>query len=89
MACRRYGRYRRRIYVKARSRRTPKVEKRQVISIKDNRRVKVRYIEPPFNKPKWDENIDMTLRKAEATDSCLRDTYTIFRFAVDEQVGAV
>ena len=41
-----------------------------VISIKDNRRVKVRYIEPPFNKPKWDENIT-DLRKAEATDSCL------------------
>lgn len=40
-----------------------KWRKGQVISIKDNRRVKVRYIEPPFNKPKWDENIDMTFEK--------------------------
>ena len=40
-----------------------KWRKGQIISIKDNRRVKVRYIEPPFNKPKWDENIDMTFEK--------------------------
>ena len=40
-----------------------KWRKGRVISIKDNRRVKVRYIEPPFNKPKWDENIDMSFEK--------------------------
>lgn len=52
-----------------------KWRKGRIISIKDNRRIKVRYIEPPFNKPKWDENIDMRFEKQKCRIAKL-GTYT-------------